>query len=358
MDDEKAAGLVNPVDGASPAGAALIAERPSSPVLPRQRTSLHAEEAPDIDTSGSTEAPDAKEVVARPVGTVIRPAKPQPVEGAKARAMADAEPQARDDARFTDEAASAQEVRPMGRAVVDHKKAAAAPEPAEPPAPVEPPEPARPPEPQPPHPPGPGPAPTPFPPPEPVPTPPQPTPQPTPQPPPQPAPPPAPGPPPIPPPGPQPTPPLPGPPTPPSPPPGPAPAPPFPPPPAVLTAPATAVSARAQVRARATAAVPSPGDDRAAPRYQGTLYGIAEQTEIRHRTMSQPVHRELENTGSLTGHILAQGRPDETPQRHSKTARLVLGLLIGLGILVTIGLLVIAGVGGVFGTLMGGLLAG
>jgi hypothetical protein len=117
------------------------------------------------------------------------------------------------------------------------------------------------------------------------------------------------------------------------------------------------VSARAQVKARATATVPSPGDGRAVPRYQGTLYGGPDQGEIGHPATSPPVRRDPENTGSLTGHILAQGRPDDTPQRHGKTARLVLGLLIGLGVLVTIGLLVVAGVGGVFGTLVGGLLA-
>lgn len=118
------------------------------------------------------------------------------------------------------------------------------------------------------------------------------------------------------------------------------------------------MSARAHVRARATAVVPSPGDGRPKPRYQGTLYGGLEQTGIGRRTMSLPFRRDLENTGSLTGHILAQGRADEMPQSHSTMARVVLGLLIGLGILVAIGLLVVAGVGGVFGTLMGGLLAG
>jgi len=119
------------------------------------------------------------------------------------------------------------------------------------------------------------------------------------------------------------------------------------------------VTARAHVRARATAAVPSPGDGRAVPRYQGTVYsGGAEQAEIDYRTTSPPSRRDVESTGSLTGHILAQGWSDETAPTHSTTARLILALLVGLGVLVTIGLLVIAGVGGVFGTLFGGLLAG
>lgn len=87
------------------------------------------------------------------------------------------------------------------------------------------------------------------------------------------------------------------------------------------------------------------------PRYRGTLYGGAEGAEAAPAVSTDP-----ENTGSLTGHILAQGRTDEPPQTRSITTRLVLGLLIGLGILVTSALLVIAGVGGVLGTLINGLL--
>lgn len=95
------------------------------------------------------------------------------------------------------------------------------------------------------------------------------------------------------------------------------------------------------------------------PRYQGTLYGGPEETEVGHHTMSLPrARRGLESTGSLTGHILAQGLPEESATEPGTTARVVLVLLIGLGVLITVGLLVIVGFGGVLGTLMGGLLAG
>jgi hypothetical protein len=87
------------------------------------------------------------------------------------------------------------------------------------------------------------------------------------------------------------------------------------------------------------------------PRYQGTLYGVRESAEI-----APPAPVKPENSGSLTGQILAQGRSDEARRTRGTTARLILGLLIGLGILVTIGLLVVAGVGGVFDPLFGRLL--
>lgn len=102
--------------------------------------------------------------------------------------------------------------------------------------------------------------------------------------------------------------------------------------------------------------VPSPGDGRPVPRYHGTVYEGG-QTEVGHQTTALPWRRDLENTGSLTGHILAQGWPDDTPGSHGTTARVAFALLIGLGVLVTVGLLVLAGVGGVFGAMIGGLLA-
>jgi hypothetical protein len=79
---------------------------------------------------------------------------------------------------------------------------------------------------------------------------------------------------------------------------------------------------------------------------------------VGHLTVSLPVRRATENTGSLTGHILAQGWSDETPAPRGTGVRIALALAIGLGVLIVIGLLVVVGFGGVFGTLMGGLLAG
>ncbi|HEX7744060.1 MAG TPA: hypothetical protein VF462_02195, partial [Micromonosporaceae bacterium] len=133
-------------------------------------------------------------------------------------------------------------------------------------------------------------------------------------------------------------------------------------PPAVAppaTAPPVIRSSGVPVRARATAAVPSPAaDGRSAPRYRGTLYGGPERADIGNLRMSLPVRLNPENTGSLTGHILAQGWSDETPPARGTTARIVLALAVGLGVLIVIGLLVVVGLGGLFGTLMGGLLAG
>ncbi|MEQ4304830.1 hypothetical protein ABNF97_26195 [Plantactinospora sp. B6F1] len=96
-------------------------------------------------------------------------------------------------------------------------------------------------------------------------------------------------------------------------------------------------------------AVPdSPGyqEQRAA----GTVYGGPEG----HVTVSMPTNQ-VENSGSLTGHILAQGWTD-TPAQRTDTGKVVLVLLIGLGILVVIGLLVVLLAGDAFNNLFDGLL--
>ncbi|PWR12899.1 hypothetical protein DKT68_02155 [Micromonospora acroterricola] len=48
----------------------------------------------------------------------------------------------------------------------------------------------------------------------------------------------------------------------------------------------------------------------------------------------------MENSGSLTGHILAQGWSD-TPAERSSTRRVVIVLAAALGLLVTISVLVV-----------------
>ncbi|MBF9128506.1 hypothetical protein I0C86_05815 [Plantactinospora sp. S1510] len=62
----------------------------------------------------------------------------------------------------------------------------------------------------------------------------------------------------------------------------------------------------------------------------------------------------MENSGSLTGHILAQGWTD-TPSQKTNTGRVVIVLLIGLGILVAVGLLVVLLFGDAFSNLFDGL---
>lgn len=51
-----------------------------------------------------------------------------------------------------------------------------------------------------------------------------------------------------------------------------------------------------------------------------------------------PTENTSEISGSLTGHILAQGW-DDAPTPKSRTTKMVVMLLIGLGIVVTVGLL-------------------
>ncbi|GAA3760831.1 hypothetical protein GCM10022225_53020 [Plantactinospora mayteni] len=86
-------------------------------------------------------------------------------------------------------------------------------------------------------------------------------------------------------------------------------------------------------------------------RAEGTVYGGPEG----HLTVSMPSNQ-LENSGSLTGHILAQGWTD-TPTQKTNTGKVVLVLLIGLGILVAVGVLVVFLVGDVFSSLFDGLLS-
>ncbi|GAB3965209.1 hypothetical protein GCM10027615_09590 [Plantactinospora veratri] len=86
-------------------------------------------------------------------------------------------------------------------------------------------------------------------------------------------------------------------------------------------------------------------------RAEGTVYGGPEG----HVTVSMPTNQ-VENSGSLTGHILAQGWTD-TPAQKTNTTRVVLVLLIGLGILVAVGLLVVLLVGDAFSSLFDGLLS-
>ena len=73
-----------------------------------------------------------------------------------------------------------------------------------------------------------------------------------------------------------------------------------------------------------------------------------------HLTVALPANS-VENSGSLTGHILAQGWSD-TPTPTASTAKVVMVLLIGLGILVAVGLLVVLLAGDAFSSLFDGLL--
>ncbi|MEV4533131.1 hypothetical protein AB0J82_04795 [Asanoa sp. NPDC049518] len=192
--------------------------------------------------------------------------------------------------------------------------------------------------------PGPEPAPSPFPPPGPTPTPPSPGPTPPGPPPVPPSPIPQPPPSPVPP-VPEPQPPVPpGPPVPPpGPPPGPSPAPPFPPPPAVVGAgptPAPALPSWPEsINPTAPGASPAAADYHrwAQGQRPGRLYGQSD--EPAQMTTAYPAAT-MDNSGSLTGHILAQGRAEPTQAKRSY-AKVGLFLAVGLGVLIGIGVLVV-----------------
>ncbi|MEV1288250.1 hypothetical protein [Micromonospora sp. NPDC049679] len=102
---------------------------------------------------------------------------------------------------------------------------------------------------------------------------------------------------------------------------------------------------------------------RGGQRPSGTVYGGAPSGAARGfpepdpTMITMPVSNPLENSGSLTGHILAQGRADTVPEGGS-TAKVLLMLLAGLGLLIVVGVLVVLIVGDAFSSLFGGLLGG
>lgn len=75
-------------------------------------------------------------------------------------------------------------------------------------------------------------------------------------------------------------------------------------------------------------------------------------------TSTSAMRDQVENSGSLTGHILAQGWTDTPTQQSSNNRKVVLVLLVGLAFLVAVGLLVVLLVGDSFNSLFGGLLGG
>nr|QLJ98906.1 hypothetical protein HZU44_01450 [Micromonospora carbonacea] len=72
-------------------------------------------------------------------------------------------------------------------------------------------------------------------------------------------------------------------------------------------------------------------------------------------TVALPTGNQLDNSGSLTGHILAQGWTD-APAARSSTAKVVIVMAASLGLLVAIGVLVVLLAGDAMDGLVGGLL--
>lgn len=90
----------------------------------------------------------------------------------------------------------------------------------------------------------------------------------------------------------------------------------------------------------------------AASRAEGTVYGAGHGE--RDRTRSVPAGS-LENSGSLTGHILAQGWSD-TPSSNRNNTKVVLIMLLVLTGMVGLGLAVVLAAGDGFNTLFDGLI--
>jgi hypothetical protein len=71
-------------------------------------------------------------------------------------------------------------------------------------------------------------------------------------------------------------------------------------------------------------------------------------------TAAYPGDSSLENSGSLTGHILAQGLADNAPQR-GRTTKLIMIMSMVLGVAVVIGLLAATVASKTMSNLLGGV---
>ncbi|MEH1026426.1 hypothetical protein V6W11_01600 [Micromonospora profundi] len=87
----------------------------------------------------------------------------------------------------------------------------------------------------------------------------------------------------------------------------------------------------------------------------GTVYGGGEGPGF--ATIALPANAAVENSGSLTGHILAQGWAD-TPAEPSRNTRVVIVLIAALGLLVAISVLVVLLAGDAMDSLVGSVLSG
>jgi hypothetical protein len=100
----------------------------------------------------------------------------------------------------------------------------------------------------------------------------------------------------------------------------------------------------------ATMAVPQQRTEQRGP---GTVYGTGgyEQIEMTMPVSTNPV----ENSGSLTGHILAQGWRDEIVDRRRSNLRVAIAMLVVLGLLVTVSLVFLLTAGSDFTDMVKGM---
>ncbi|WIM96744.1 hypothetical protein ACTOB_000206 [Actinoplanes oblitus] len=84
----------------------------------------------------------------------------------------------------------------------------------------------------------------------------------------------------------------------------------------------------------------------------GTLYSTGGYPSI---DMTMPVSDPAENSGSLTGHILAQGWYDAPVEQRRGNFKVVLAMLVVLGLLVTVSLVFLFTVGDSFSDMLKGI---
>ncbi|MBQ1072550.1 hypothetical protein KBX06_05110 [Micromonospora sp. C31] len=87
----------------------------------------------------------------------------------------------------------------------------------------------------------------------------------------------------------------------------------------------------------------------------GTIYGAGTEGPG-FSTVSIPSNP-MENSGSLTGHILAQGWTETPTEERSSTTKVVVVLAASLGLLVAISVLVVLLANDTVGGLVGGVLS-
>lgn len=85
----------------------------------------------------------------------------------------------------------------------------------------------------------------------------------------------------------------------------------------------------------------------------GTVYGTGGYPSI---DTTMPVNIDpVENSGSLTGHILAQGWYDAPTEQRRSNLKVVIAMLVVLGLLVTVSLAFVFTAGDAFTDFLGGL---
>ncbi|HEY0001376.1 MAG TPA: hypothetical protein VGB74_13035 [Actinoplanes sp.] len=86
----------------------------------------------------------------------------------------------------------------------------------------------------------------------------------------------------------------------------------------------------------------------------GTLYG-AGGYDVINMTMPFTTNPSVENSGSLTGHILAQGWRDEVVDRRRNNVKVAVAMLVVLGLLVTVSLVFLLTAGTAFTDMVSGV---